>query len=91
VSLAKIRDDDYDKPSALIKFLVKKGIITEEELLEEIKKIKNKRCSFRVKGQLFIVHWVSGFLPHFYSKCPQVRQSNGFVNRKGVKRRVIKR
>lgn len=28
---------------ALIKLLVRKGIITEEELLEEIKKKKNKR------------------------------------------------
>ena len=28
---------------ALIKLLVRKGIITEEELLEEIKKIKNKK------------------------------------------------
>ena len=28
---------------ALIKVLVTKGIITEEELLEEIKKIKNKK------------------------------------------------
>lgn len=28
---------------ALIKILVRKGIITEEELLEEIKKIKNKK------------------------------------------------
>ena len=28
---------------ALIKLLVKRGIITEEELLEEIKKIKNKK------------------------------------------------
>jgi len=28
---------------ALIKLLVRKGIITEEELLEEIKKMKNKR------------------------------------------------
>ena len=28
---------------ALIKLLVRKGIITEEELLEQIKKIKNKR------------------------------------------------
>jgi len=29
---------------ALIKLLVRKRIITEEELLEEIKKIKNKRA-----------------------------------------------
>jgi len=29
---------------ALIKLLVRKGIITEEELLEEIKKIKNKKA-----------------------------------------------
>lgn len=28
---------------ALIKLLVRKGIITEEELLEKIKKIKNKK------------------------------------------------
>ena len=28
---------------ALIKLLVRKGIITEEELLEEIKKINNKK------------------------------------------------
>jgi len=28
---------------ALIKLLVRKGIITEQELLEEIKKIKNKK------------------------------------------------
>ena len=28
---------------ALIKLLVRKGIIAEEELLEEIKKIKNKK------------------------------------------------
>lgn len=28
---------------ALIKLLVRKGIVTEEELLEEIKKMKNKR------------------------------------------------
>lgn len=28
---------------ALIKLLVKRGVITEEELLEEIKKIKNKK------------------------------------------------
>ena len=28
---------------ALIKLLVRKGIITEEELLEEIRKIKNKK------------------------------------------------
>jgi len=31
---------------ALIKLLVRKGIITEEELLEEIKKIKNKKAIF---------------------------------------------
>ena len=29
---------------ALIKLLVKRGIITEEELLEEVKKIKNKKA-----------------------------------------------
>jgi len=29
---------------ALIKLLVKKGVITEEELLEEIKKIKNRKA-----------------------------------------------
>ena len=29
---------------ALIKLLVRKGIITEEELLEEVKKIKNKKA-----------------------------------------------
>ena len=28
---------------ALIKLLVERGVITEEELLEEIKKIKNKK------------------------------------------------
>ena len=30
---------------ALIKLLVRKGIITEKELLEEIKKIRNKRVT----------------------------------------------
>jgi len=29
---------------ALIKLLVKKGLLTEEELLEEIKKIRNKKA-----------------------------------------------
>jgi len=29
---------------ALIKLLVRKGIIQEEKLLEEIKKVKNKKC-----------------------------------------------
>ena len=28
---------------ALIKLLIRKGIVTEEELLEEIRKIKNKK------------------------------------------------
>jgi len=35
---------------ALIKLLVRKGIIKEEKLLEEIKKIKSKKgCSFSLK------------------------------------------
>lgn len=34
---------------ALIKLLVRKGIITEEELLEEIKNKEQKVCSFGVK------------------------------------------
>ena len=32
-----------DTQEALIKLLVRRGIITEEELLERIKKIKNKK------------------------------------------------
>jgi len=35
---------------ALIKLLVRKGIITEEELLEEIKKIKNKKPLFEQRN-----------------------------------------
>ena len=40
------KDDETRKgiaQEALIKLLVRKGIITEEELLEEIRKIKNKK------------------------------------------------
>ncbi len=53
---------------ALIKLLGRKGIITEEALLGEIKKIKKKKDVPFVK---------SGS----YSKWSPVRQSSGFLNR----------
>jgi len=73
-------------PEPLIKLLVRKGIITEEELLEEIKKIKNKKAiPLAQKRSYSIGLGFSRFL--FIGNICHTADMNGLADVKTEKRR----